>query len=89
MIGKEAIEWARRAPMANNEINEVRQIYEMGDFPIDVEKVAEGFGDLLVKLGGFVEARGEIQRTIAMTKNRREQALLSEELKQIPNNKRP
>jgi hypothetical protein len=30
---EEAIEWARRAPMVNNEIIEVRQIYEMGDFP--------------------------------------------------------
>ena len=40
---EEAIEWARRAPMANNEIIEVRQIYEMGDFPADVQKAAEGF----------------------------------------------
>jgi hypothetical protein len=40
---EEAIEWARRAPMANNEIIEVRQIYEMGDFPPDVQKAAEGF----------------------------------------------
>jgi hypothetical protein len=29
--------------MANNEIIEVRQIYEMGDFPADVQKAAEGF----------------------------------------------
>jgi len=29
---EEAIEWARRAPMSNNEIIEVRQIFEMGDF---------------------------------------------------------
>jgi len=28
---EEAIEWAKRAPMANNEIIEVRQIFEMGD----------------------------------------------------------
>ena len=43
---EEAIEWARRAPMANNEIIEVRQIYEMGDFPGDVQKAAEGYEEL-------------------------------------------
>jgi hypothetical protein len=43
---EEAIEWARRAPMANNEIIEVRQIHEMTDFPEDVQKAAEGFKDL-------------------------------------------
>jgi hypothetical protein len=37
------IEWARRAPMSNNETIEVRQIHEMGDFPPDVQKAAEGF----------------------------------------------
>jgi hypothetical protein len=40
---EEAIEWARRAPMSNNEIIEVRQIHEMSDFPEDVQKAAEGF----------------------------------------------
>lgn len=30
---EEAIEWARRAPMADNEIIEVRQVMEMEDFP--------------------------------------------------------
>ena len=43
---EEAIEWAKRAPMANNEIIEVRQIHEMGDFPEDVQKAAKGFEDL-------------------------------------------
>jgi len=43
---EEAIEWARRAPMSNNEIIEVRQIFEMGDFPADVQKAAEGFEEL-------------------------------------------
>jgi len=41
-------------------------------------------GDLLMKLGRFTEAREEIQRAIAMTENRREQDLLLEKLKQIP-----
>jgi hypothetical protein len=37
---EEAIEWAKRAPMSNNERIEVRQIHEM---PGDVQKAAEGF----------------------------------------------
>jgi len=40
-------------------------------------------GDLLMKMGRFTEAREEIQRAIAMTKNLREQELLAERLKQI------
>jgi RNA polymerase sigma factor (sigma-70 family) len=42
-------------------------------------------GDLLMKTGNFPEARNEIQRAIAMTKNLREQELLTEKLKQIEN----
>jgi RNA polymerase sigma-70 factor (ECF subfamily) len=40
-------------------------------------------GDLLTKMGRFSEARGEVQRAIAMTQNLREQELLMERLKQI------
>jgi hypothetical protein len=45
---EEAIEWARRAPMSDNEIIEVRQIFETADFPSAVQKkdgikAAEGF----------------------------------------------
>jgi len=43
---EEAIEWARRAPMSSNEIVEVRQIHEMGDFPEDVQKEAAGSENL-------------------------------------------
>jgi hypothetical protein len=48
---EEALEWARGAPMANNEIIEVRQIYERADFSIvvqkeAVQKAAEGFEEL-------------------------------------------
>ena len=43
---EEAIEWAKRAPMSNCEIIEVRQIFEMGDFPADVQKAAEGLTEL-------------------------------------------
>src|ERR1043165_5031621 len=40
-------------------------------------------GDLLMKMGNFPEACAEIQRAIAMTKNLREQELLTGKLKQI------
>jgi hypothetical protein len=30
---EEAIEWAKRAPMSDNEVIEVRRIHEMPDFP--------------------------------------------------------
>jgi hypothetical protein len=43
---EEAIEWAKRAPMSGDAIVEVRQIQEMGDFPADVQKAAEGFEEL-------------------------------------------
>jgi hypothetical protein len=44
---EEAIEWASRAPMSDNEIIEIRQVQEMADFPADVQKAAEGFTELL------------------------------------------
>jgi predicted RNA polymerase sigma factor len=40
-------------------------------------------GELLMKMGNFPEAREEIQLAIAMTKNLREQELLTEKLKQM------
>ena len=40
-------------------------------------------GDLLMKMGRLSEAREEIQRAIAMTKNLREQELLANRLKQL------
>ena len=40
---EEAIEWAKRAPMGDNEIIEVRRVQEMGDFPPDVQEAAAGF----------------------------------------------
>ena len=44
---EEAIEWAKRAPMADNEIIEVRQVHEMEDFPADVKAAAAGIEELL------------------------------------------
>jgi hypothetical protein len=42
----EAIEWARRCPAGENDVIEIRQVFEMSEFPEDVQKVAEGFGEL-------------------------------------------
>jgi hypothetical protein len=43
---EEAEEWARRAPMADDEIIEVRQVQEMSDFPEDVQAAASGLPEL-------------------------------------------
>jgi hypothetical protein len=43
---EEAIEWAKRAPMGDHEIIEVRQVHEMADFPADVQAAAAGFEEL-------------------------------------------
>ena len=44
---EEAIEWAKRAPMGDNEIIEVRQVQEMADYSPDVKAAAAGFDDLI------------------------------------------
>jgi len=38
---EEAVDWAKRCPAAEGDIIEVRQIFEMSDFPPDVQKAAE------------------------------------------------
>jgi hypothetical protein len=43
----EAIEWAKRAPMGEDEIIEVRQVQEMADYPEDVQAVAGSFAEML------------------------------------------
>ncbi|MDP9192004.1 MAG: YciI family protein [Acidobacteriota bacterium] len=43
---EEAIQWASRAPMGDNEIIEVRQVQEMEDFPADVQAAAAGFEEM-------------------------------------------
>jgi hypothetical protein len=43
---EEAVEWATRCPMADNEIIEVRQVQEMTDFPEDVQQAASGFSEM-------------------------------------------
>lgn len=42
----EAIEWARRCPAGEDDVIEVRRIFEISEFPEDVQKVAEGFDEL-------------------------------------------
>lgn len=36
----EAIEWAKRAPMLDGDVIEVRQVQELSDFPPEVQKAA-------------------------------------------------
>jgi hypothetical protein len=37
---EEAVEWAKRAPMLDGDIIELRQVQELSDFPPDVQKAA-------------------------------------------------
>jgi hypothetical protein len=43
----EAIEWAKRAPMSENEIIEIRQVHELSDFPPDLQAAASSLEDLM------------------------------------------
>ena len=38
---EEAVGWARRCPAADGDVIEVRQVFEMSDFPPDVQKAAD------------------------------------------------
>jgi hypothetical protein len=42
---EEAVTWASRCPLAPGDTIELRQVFEMADFPVDVQKAAEGFHD--------------------------------------------
>jgi len=46
---EEAIEWAKRCPMSDNEIIEIRQVQEFADFPSDVQEAASGFQEMKAK----------------------------------------
>lgn len=37
----EAIEWAKRCPAAHGDVIEIRQVFEMSDFPPEVQKAAD------------------------------------------------
>lgn len=36
---EEAIEWAKRCPGADNEVIEIRQVQEIGDWPADIQEL--------------------------------------------------
>ena len=38
---EEAVEWARRVPAVEGDVIELRQVFEMSDFPEDVKKAAD------------------------------------------------
>jgi hypothetical protein len=38
---EEAVEWVKRCPAADGDVIEIRQVFEMSDFPPDVRKAAE------------------------------------------------
>ena len=35
---EEAIEWAKRCPASDNEVIEIRQVQEMSEFPVEIQK---------------------------------------------------
>jgi len=37
----EAVEWATRVPLGEGDVVEVRQVFEMSDFPEDIQRAAE------------------------------------------------
>ena len=43
---EEAVAWAKRCPASGNEIIEIRQVQEIGDFPADVQEAAAGLTEL-------------------------------------------
>jgi hypothetical protein len=47
---EEAIEWATRCPGSDNEVIEIRQVHEFGDFPAEVKEAAAGFKELQDKV---------------------------------------
>lgn len=47
----EAIEWAKRCPAGDNEVIEIRQVFEMSEFPDDVQQAAAGFEEMREQTG--------------------------------------
>lgn len=43
---EEAIEWAKRCPGADNEVIEIRQVQELGDWPQDMQDVVRPMSDM-------------------------------------------
>ena len=38
---EEALQWAKRVPAADGDVIEIRQVFDMTDFPADVQKAAD------------------------------------------------
>lgn len=49
---EEAIEWAKRCPMRDNEIIEIRQVQEFDDFTPEVQQAAQGFEQMQKDVAG-------------------------------------
>ena len=47
----EAVEWASRCPASDHEVIEVRQVFEMSDFPADVQEAAARFPEMQAQSG--------------------------------------
>jgi hypothetical protein len=43
---QEAIDWAKRCPASDNEVIEIRQVFEFADFPEEMKQAAAKFPDL-------------------------------------------
>jgi hypothetical protein len=43
---EEAVEWAKRCPLGDDELIEIRQVQELSDFPEDVQKAAAGLTEM-------------------------------------------
>jgi hypothetical protein len=48
---EEAVQWAMRCPGGENEVIEIRQVLEFGDFPPDVQKVAAKYPEMQERHG--------------------------------------
>jgi hypothetical protein len=48
---EEAVEWASRCPVSDNEVIEIRQVQELADFPPDAQKVVAGFSEMQAPSG--------------------------------------
>jgi len=48
---EEAVAWASRCPLNPGDTIEIRQVFEMADFPADVRAAAEGFDALRASAG--------------------------------------
>ena len=48
---EEAIAWASRCPAAANEVIEIRQVQELGDFPPHLQQIAKRYAELQPQSG--------------------------------------